>query len=150
MANLIELTFGKDYYDKHEFKKGNYACQRYEEVKKMTCFRKYIKLTWNKYNQQSIKTKNFDVIVVDGRVDNGYKSHLTFFYVNGQIMNCCKPDLCKTDSIIVKYLPYFTKLALFSRLSYDQINMLNLNIFSRGIIWLLWHLERVFNPRLYK
>jgi len=127
----MKLIFGEH---EHEVKLDKYGYYEQKYIKKFICFKKYIEPTWKIYNQNS--PENYSVIPV----------HRYYGFI---IPNADK-DVWGKQSVVTEYLPYFTKLVLLSRLPYYQINRLKLNLFSRGIIWLLYHSERAFNPKLYK
>jgi len=148
MTNLVKLTFGEH---KHKNDPGEYIISRKQNIEKLACFRKYIKATWNKYDQLKDKPTNIYVVCVDRWLDTRVRNpYYTYMHVCGKMFNGNPVRWFNKDSVIVDHLPYFTKLILLSRLNYNQINKLKLNIFSRGIIWLLYHSERAFNPKLYK
>jgi len=52
--------------------------------------------------------------------------------------------------IIPSQLPYFTRLAIYSKLNYDEIKNLNITVFSKAIIWLLHRLDQVYNSWMYQ
>jgi len=145
MSNHIKLILGEH---EHFSKDGRSKDNQKKNINKLACFRKYIKPSWNKYDEKGDKSK-IHHIEVDGWLST--KNIYTYQHVIGKIkyVDIKFHHENREDSVVIKYLPYFTKLVLLSRLNYSQINELKLNFFSRGIIWLLRHLEHAFNPNLY-
>jgi len=153
IKNHIELILGKHRhriqkygtdYDKqnNRFKKN---------IKKLICFKKYKNKSWISYHQD-IEARKYYLIANDTVTRLNYRTeenYDSYEYYRGNILVQKDIDNASNIYIVINYIPYFAKLALLSRLNYSEINKLNLTIFSRAIIWCLYHLERIYNHDHY-